>query len=77
MKVLEYNYKTDTEMHTLAFKNDIDGDKLLNDIITARNDKTDTIIIHGPNQTMVISPCEILEMVLKNVPNPESIDEIQ
>lgn len=65
MKVLEFNYKTSPDMRKLVFERDEDGNKLLNDIVKARNDKVETILVNGNGHTMMINPCEILELVLK------------
>ena len=74
MKVLEFNYKTSSEMRRFAFQNDEDADKLLNDIIAARNDKKDTMIITGIGQVMLINPLEILELVLKEAHSENNND---
>jgi len=64
MKVLEYTYKHHSESRKIAFQNDEDGDKLLKDIITARDSKINTVMVISGGRTLVISPCDILEMVL-------------
>jgi len=76
MKVLEFNYKTSPEMRKFAFDVDSDGDKLLNDIVKARSNGTKTLIINGQKQSMLISPCEILELVLKEITELESTNGI-
>ena len=77
MKVLEYNYKTSPEVRSLAFTDNDVGDKLLADILKARNDKVDTLLINGNGKNMLISPCEILELVLKEVNESEIPNGIQ
>ena len=64
MKVLTFNYKTDTEYRNIAFNNSKDAIELFNDILDARNKLNSTLIINGNNKKMMISPCEILEMTI-------------
>lgn len=69
MKVLEFNYKTNPEVRKLVFQDDADANVLFNDILSARNQNKDTILITGSGQIMMINPLEILELILKDIPS--------
>lgn len=66
MKVLIYNYKTDQTQRKLAFAHDSDANKLFNDIMSARNDNINTLAIFNGDNKLIVSPCEMLEVVLSD-----------